>query len=163
MNTTIPFLSTLSQMGWDVRLREAQRSLPEAVRVRYPWLPVDITTIQESADVIVAPDARAWFLTSADFAGESDSAFAWNQWELDSLAAALNPNQQRRVLSFWDRHYPILLSVKSGYAYLAISQDDLSIVQGEEPEYEEASKVANSLAELMRMIVSNDQSLSRWL
>jgi hypothetical protein len=53
--------------------------------------------------------------------------------------------------------------VKSGYAYLAIAQDTLQIVQGEEPEYEDATVVAPSFGELLRMFALADSKLSRWV
>jgi hypothetical protein len=163
MTAVTAFLTTLTTRGWDIRRSSTQRPISEAVMTRYPWLPTDVVTLQESSDAVVTPDAKAWFLTSVDLAGESDSAFAWNKWELDSLAAAVNPHQQRSIRDYWDKHYPIVMSVKSGYAYFALRRDDMTIVQGEEPEYEEANVIAHAFAGLMSMITSDSPILNRWI
>ena len=102
--------------------------------------------------------------TARDFSGESGLAFAWNEWERQSIEAAEGDEElERRVVAFWDSHLPILLSVKSGYAYFAIEQSSLRIVRGEEPEYEEATPLAPSFTALLQLIKGRDRRLSLWI
>ena len=112
---------------------------------------------------VVSPDQDAWFVVGADLLGASDPAFAWNQWEQDSLSAAEGaPEWQGSIRDFWDMHLPVLLHVKSGYADLAI-RNDLTIVAGEEPEFEETVAIADNFATLLEMVATSHESLARYL
>ncbi|HEY1550146.1 MAG TPA: hypothetical protein VGG28_20100 [Kofleriaceae bacterium] len=155
-------LEALRACGWRVSLGPRE-SLPPEISSRYPWLPDEYREVAEHARVLCNAGETAWVLTAGEFAGTSESAYAWNESEQQSLDAADDENQRAAVQSFWNRHLPILFSVKSGYAYLAIAQDTLQIVQGEEPEYEDATVVAPSFGELLRMFALADSKLSRWV
>lgn len=151
-------------MGWHVELFQQRRQLPLPIVERYPWLPPDYLELIEEAKLISSPDEKAWFLTVADFSGESDSAFAWNEWERQSLEAADGDEAwKRRIVAYWNSHCPILMSVKSGYAYFAIEQSSMRVVAGEAPEYEECSVLASSVRELVHLITTADSRLERWL
>jgi hypothetical protein len=154
-------LEKLSAKGWDVRLSAHPRAFPEDVKSRYYWIPAIVQEFFEGTEAVVAPDQKSWFLTSAQLYGVSGWAFSWNQWELDSLEAAGNDLRwQEEIRRFWDRHFPVFMSVKSGYAYFAIRQEDLAIVWGEEPEYEETTHLADSFATMLAIIESGDPRLS---
>jgi hypothetical protein len=158
-------LEELRRRNWKVRLRKKPTPLPDDITARYPWIPSHIREFMEETDAVESPDDKSWFLTSADFSGESQAAFSWNQWELDSLDAAEDDSElQAEIRSFWAEHFPILMSVKSGYAYFAIRRQDLAIVQGEEPEYEESvDDVTDSFSEFMQMVALGDPRLERWI
>jgi hypothetical protein len=159
-------LDALARRGWNVRPRPTPKPLPEEISARYPWMPADVLEFMEETEAVDSPDDKAWFLTSIHFSGESGAAYAWNEWERDSLAAAAEDDDeewQRRIIRHWDQHFSVMFSVKSGYAYFAIRQHDLAIVGGEEPEYEESSKVADSFAQFLQMIRSVDPGLGRWV
>ncbi|MDQ3281373.1 MAG: hypothetical protein M3Q69_08170 [Acidobacteriota bacterium] len=106
----------------------------------------------------VAADERVWFLSSADFEEQSDAAFAWNEFEVASLAATeVDDAWKRQITSFWARHLPIATSVRSGYAFLAIELRGSStgpVVIGREPEYESVSPVCDSFSELLRLFAA---------
>jgi hypothetical protein len=154
----------LASMSWDVRLHTDRMPCPENVLLRYDWLPKDIVAFLEETKAAVSPDNKSWFNTSTDLSGQSGVAFLWNQWEFDSLAAADNyPKLQLTIRAFWDQHFPIMISVKNGYAYFAIQRDDLAIVCGEEPEYEEASTIAASFADFLNDLSSANPRISRWV
>lgn len=158
-------LDELAKDGWDVRLLSRKKPCPKDVVLRYAWLPKDVRSLLEEAEAIDSPDDKAWFNTSTSLAGESGAAFLWNQWELDSLAAAVDtfPKLQPGIREFWDQHFPVMMSVKSGYAYFAIQKTDLAIVQGEELEYEEVTQVTKSFSEFLAMLRTGDSRLSRWI
>ncbi len=87
-------------------------------------------------------DEKLWLLTVQDFCGETNSMFAWNEWELQSIEAAEDDDDWiKQIRSFWDRHLPLAHSVEDGYAYFALKPDH-SIVFGREPEFEETEPVA---------------------
>lgn len=154
----------LERKGWTVKPSGSPRKIPRSVVERYRWLPGDALEFAETLEQAVSPDETAWLLTSADFAGTSSAAFAWNEWERQSLDAAGSDEDWRREIShFWDEHFPIMMSVKAGYAYFAIQMQALSVVVGEAPEFEEVSRVAASLAEFVDVLESNGRSLDRWI
>jgi hypothetical protein len=85
--------------------------------------------------MVCSPDEKAWLLTEADFAGTSGSAYAWNEWEQQSLEAAGSDEAWKAtIVSFWDDHLSILFSTRSGYAFFALEKDGLGVVYGEKPE-----------------------------
>ncbi len=157
-------LDQLRKLGWRVETSPARRSLPSAITERYPWMPDDYRSLVEEMAMICSPDDQSWFLTEADFAGTSESAYAWNEWEQQSLeAAGLDMAWKAAIGKFWDDHLSILFSTKSGYAFFALEKDGLGVVYGEEPEYEETTPIAESLTEFVRMIVAKDPRLARFL
>jgi hypothetical protein len=157
------YVSALERAGWTVKLLPARRSLPSDLLARYPQLPADVRAFVESLSEAYSSDEQSWILTASDFHGDSSSAYAWNEWERQSLSAAEGDGQwMARITEFWDRHFPFLMSVKSGYAYFAIERESLAVVVGEEPEYEETQQLAPSLAEVLELIGVRDPRVTRW-
>lgn len=157
-------LDDLQRRGWGVHFGAVPRPIPEGVELRYGWLPRDIRSLVEEVEYAVSPDEKAWLNTAADLSADNDSAFQWNQWEIDSLAAAGSDSRLRRTIrTFWDRHFPVMISLKSGYAYFAIHEQSSMMVRGEEPEYEYTSVVAESFTGFLELIRSNDPRLARWI
>ena len=157
-------LEKLRSLGWQVELLDRPQGLPEEVSGRYPWIPADYAQVIARAKTIVSPDETAWLLTAHDFSGTGARAYAWNEWERQSLEAAGDDSAwQDEIRTFWNRHFPVLTSVKSGYAYLAIDSATARVVSGEEPEYEETEVVAGSMKELLGLITGADPRLRRWI
>lgn len=153
----------LSDLGWILQILQEPAKLPLASAERFSWLPIEVITFLTRFESVVAPSQKAWLITCSELSGESDSAFTWNQWEVDSLSAASDdPDWQTSIRSFWDEHFPVLLSVKSGYAYAAIRRD-LTIVAGEEPEFEEAVKIADDFLHFLRLLTDRGSDLYRWI
>src|SRR5437868_4112791 len=142
-------LKDLAQIDWRIERLPAPKALPDEITVRYPWLPETYRKLIEEAKSVVSPSDKAWLLTVCDYSNTSDGAYAWNEWERQSLDAAADDEQwQRRIREFWDAHLPIVMSVKSGYSYFAIEYPSLKIVAGNEPEYEETIEIAGSIIEM---------------
>ncbi len=159
-------LRTLRAARWRIeRIADGRRhSLPPEIVRRYPWMPPEFREFVEQTNAVVSADEKAWLLTAVDFAGESDAAFAWNEWERQSLDGTDgDATLAEHIRLFWDEHLPILTSVKSGYAYFAIERTTLRVVCGEEPEYEQPSPLATSFAELLRLLAVRDAKLDRWI
>lgn len=153
----------LVRAGWKVELA-ARVPLSAEILGRYPWLPRAVREVAESTAMAANTDETAWLLTSADYAGKTSSAYAWNEWEAQSLEAATGDETwMRSIVAFWDAHFPFLLSVKSGYAYFAVEQASLAVVVGEGPEFEETTRVASSVPEFLVEAGANAERLRRWL
>jgi hypothetical protein len=144
-------MDTLARSGWEARLRRApRRRLPRAL-ARFGSLPAPYRAFLLQAERCVDPEQRAWLLTCADFEGRSGSAFTWDAWERLSLSAARGDAPERKAIrAFWDRHLPVALSVRSGYAYLALRLTDGAVVLGCEPEFEESpERVCPTFSDLL--------------
>ena len=154
----------LQRTGWSVRMCPGPAALPANVASRFDWIPSELREFIEAAGTVVSPDERSWFVTSGVLSGTGGLAFAWNEWELLSLAAAEGDEEWRQqIRDFWDRHFPLIMSVKSGYAFFAVRAQDRSIVCGEEPEFEETTVVAASVSDFLTVLRFGDMRLSRWV
>ena len=117
---------------------------------RYPNVAPVYLQFLQSFSRLQTEDGTRWFNSVQDFNGESaesaESAFAWNEFELQSLQAFdCDEAGQQQVRSFWDAHLPILLSVQGHYSYVALgvaTHNWGQVFAGEEPEYEEAQCIA---------------------
>jgi hypothetical protein len=151
-------LAALRALNWTVQLAAERVPLPAAIDARYGAIPQAVRAFLEQLEVCTGGDERAWFLGSADYAGQGDSAFAWDEWERISAdeADAMSAAQSR---AFWDAHLPILQSVDGDYAYLAVCVDSASadyghVVRGDGPAFEDASVVCRSFDELLSLIAA---------
>jgi len=121
----------LEHSGWSVRKKATPLTLDAKLSSRYPSLPADYVELLASVESCPSPDDKAWFLCEQEYNGKTDSAYAWNEFEKQSLDGADDDEEWRKeIVRFWDAHFPMLLSVKSGYAYLAIRMSDGAIVCG---------------------------------
>ena len=158
------FLTNLRSKGWEIKLQACPSTCPESVRQRYNWVPEKVWNFIEETASVVSPDVTAYFNASDEFSGESNAAYAWDQWELSSLYAAGNDDQwKREITTFWDKHFPIVMSVKDCYAFFAIRKGDLRIVLGEEPVYEDTVEIATTIEDFLERITNCDSSLARWI
>jgi hypothetical protein len=149
-------IDTLSTLGWVVRKATDQRPLPAVIDSRYPAIPSSLRSFLEHIDECTRGDEGVWFLTSADYAGASGSAFAWNEWEQVESDGA-DAGTAAEIRAFWDAHLPILHSVGGDYSFVAVCVDRASanygcVVQGYAPEFRETSTLCRSFDELLEQI-----------
>jgi hypothetical protein len=157
-------LFRLKRVGWTVRLQACQQVVPIIIEVRYAWIPSELKQFVVELEAAVSPNEKAWLLGLPDFVGSKSTAFKWNEWERMSLGAAEgDPRLRCAIQQFWDLHFPVANSVKSGYAYFAVRKTDLCVVRGEELEFEKPNPVAPSFLELLYMLSDPDAKLSRWV
>ncbi|WP_436700364.1 hypothetical protein [Nocardioides sp. BYT-33-1] len=97
-------------------------------------------------------DADAWFVTGDATSPGPAGGFAPDEFERISLDAAASDDERAEVREFWRRHRVVAMSVRGEYAYLAVREDDGAVVHGAEPEFEETTVVAASLAELRAQV-----------
>lgn len=150
-------LRSLGTAGWKINVRQhpALNLNPDFLR-RYPAIPGDYVEFLSNVVSCTNRDETVWFLCEDDLNRTRNSVFGWDEFEVQSLEAAGADEQWRsRIKEFWDRHLPILLSVKSDYEFLCIvlSEPDYgAIAYGYEPEYEEVEKICDSFSELTRLL-----------
>lgn len=149
------FLNYLSASGWIV-----QRAATAADAPGLDTRPEHLSFLRRFS-LLCGADETTWFLSAGDYAGTTDSAFAWNEFERLSLDAALDAEDRARIASFWARHLPILLSVAGDYAFLAIDRATGAVVHGVEPEFEATTPVASSLEALFEAIMEG-RILQEW-
>jgi hypothetical protein len=157
-------LNQLRDGGWRVNLCALPRELPWDIKNRFAWIPEEIEEFASELETAVSSDATIWLLGAADFYGSSQSAYRWNDWEQMSLDAAEgNATLTTSIRFFWNNHFPIAISVKSGYAYFAVRKADFGVVCGEEPEFDETSPIASSFSEFINLLAKRDPKLARWM
>ncbi|MCA1008646.1 hypothetical protein LCL87_23315 [Rhodococcus hoagii] len=140
-------IARLRSAGWTFEPGRPHVWTPAALES----VPADQVAWAASFSRLSSPDEATWFLALGDYADSPDDAFAWNEFETMSREAAMSPEDEAAVDGFWNRHCPILLSVRDGCSYLAI-RDDGAIVHGAEPEFETTAEVAPDIAALLRTI-----------
>ena len=152
------FINCMKNRGWTVEMNEEQRfCLPEPMKSRYTDYPKSWVEFVSTVKSMIREDERAWFLCTEDYDVQGDKAWQWNEWELLSLEAAGNDASWKdEIGKFWDGHLPVFLSLKSGYAYYAVSIEEGSIVYGSEPEFEECQTVADSFEDFMKKVISGE-------
>jgi len=142
-------IERLREAGWTCEPpTSAEGDVPSALRT------ASETAIRwvSSFSLLSSSDETVWFLSRDDYSSTGAvSTFAWNEWEQLSIQAATTDDEALAVSRFWERHLPILLSVRNGYEYLAV-RDDGAVVHGTEPEFEEAVVVFPHFEDLLRYI-----------
>lgn len=153
-------IDSLQKNNWNISLRENSSLIDIQASIKHltnepSKIHIDFLSRFE---LFENPSEKFWFLMLEDYEGTSDSGFSWNEFQIQSLDAALDKSDIEKVNIFWETHFPIAMSVKSGYAYLAIkvhSTDAGVIVCGSEPEYEEAMIISPSLASLFEILTDH--------
>ncbi|OYD61061.1 hypothetical protein [Rhodococcus sp. OK302] len=130
---------------------------------RYEAITPDFLTWWTSFARLSSADETVWFLSASDYVGADGDVFAWNEFELISLDAAETAEEASAVVRFWDRHLPILLSVRNGYSFLALVTAGAgagSVVHGEEPEFEESVPFTASFGHLLETLAGHRAPLN---
>ena len=150
----------LARIGWTVEFGDSR--LPSEILARYGWVPAEVRCFVEMVQRASSRDQKAWLLGASDFSESTASAFLWNEWEAMSLAAAVTEGDARTVRHHWDQHFPVAVSVKSGYASFSLAKNGFGLVVGEEPEFEESRAISGSLAQFVEMIADRADGFDRW-
>lgn len=154
-------LNFMKNHGWRIEVtKENTRNLPDEIQRRYPNISPQWHDFIRGLDVLMNQEETTWLLCFKDFYGQGDYAFQWNEWEKMSLDSADDDVEwQEEIRRFWNLHFPVVMSVKDGYAYYAISMDDGAIVYGYDPEFEECETVAASFEDFLEKIVDGSIKL----
>ncbi|WP_145407664.1 SMI1/KNR4 family protein [Paenibacillus xylanexedens] len=145
--------------GWVIRTKSSHElNLDVHVSTRYNNIPDEYLDFLRVVKQCVSPSEQTWFLCENEYNHSTDTAFRWNEFELLSLEAAAGDDQwTSEIKTWWDHYLPIVISVHGGYSFYAIDliNEIGTIVRGEEPEFEEVTKVAEHLDEFLQLIMSN--------
>jgi len=152
------FISWAKDNGWDITLKsESGLELGDSIISRYKEIPPNYVEFLKRVKQCIAPNEKTWFICEDEYNNNSNIAFKWNEFELLSLEAAENDKEWKtEIVSWWDKHLPIVMSVDEGYSFYAIDLNDNigSIVQGFEPEFEEVEKIANNIEDFLELIIT---------
>ena len=152
------FIKWLKNSNWEFELKEDNSfTLPEDVSNRYKEIPIAYSEFLKIFRKCVSSDEKTWFLCEDDYKNTA-SAFKWNEFEIIGLEAAREDSDnvwEKEIKEWWDCHFPIIISVKNGYAFCAIDMgiNKGEVVYGIEPEFEKTEKIADNLQEFFRLIV----------
>jgi hypothetical protein len=150
-------IKSLENNGWKVKTTDAPFHFPGVITARYPNFPSVVGDVLSGINECTSADEKAWLLCLPDYQGNSRSAFLWNEFEVQSLEAAKGDREwEDEIVTFWNSHFPIYISVRDGYEYAAISLAPHSyglIVTGREPEYEQTTSIAVNFTEFIKQIV----------
>lgn len=147
------FLEYMRTQGWKPKIRP-NPPFPKWITDRYHNLPDLWCQFTATVSELFSGDETTWFLCAEDYDTRLDHVWHWNEWEQLSLQSAEGDEVWTgEIKAFWDQHLPIVMSVRDGYAYYAISMEDGSVVYGAEPEFEECKQVAGSFEEFLKRIM----------
>lgn len=152
------FINWAEKNGWEIQRRQnVEVNLPDNVTTRYHKVPDGFLEFLKRVNVCITPDEKSWLICMNEYCGTSDLAFSWDEIEKMSLVEG-DDDYNEPIIEFWNKHIPIALSVRNGYAYYAldIGNDFGSVVYSYEPEFEETEKVASSFYEFLDMIMTNN-------
>jgi hypothetical protein len=142
--------------GWRVKLRETSKSLdlPADLRARFASAPPEYLPFLQAVAEAHDASESVWFWCEADLRRDDPSGFRWNDVETMSLEGVTDDVERRAIVSFWDRHFPIMMAVHRDYDFLALSlsgSDAGSIVHGFAPEWE-PERVAASFDDWLALL-----------
>lgn len=140
--------------GWNIFPAKDSNDFPDFITERYT-IPENWAQFIRPLEVCENNDATVWFVTPWDFR-RHENGFRWNEFELMSLEWC---DGDSAVTEFWDRHIPVVQSVKDGYSYYAINTENGKVVYGCEPEFEEAETVADSFEDFIAKIIAGEIKL----
>jgi hypothetical protein len=153
------FINWIKNNGWKITLENNDiKNLPRNVFERYN-IPVEYKQFLGNVKNCVNADENVWFLCIEDYLPKSEDSFRWNEFELISLEAADDIELTNKIKNYWNKHFPIIMSVEGDYEYYAINVENKKIVYGYEPEFEESKTVANNFYELLEKIINKEIQL----
>ena len=146
----------LTTAGFNVVHALSKNEISKSLLERYANLPSDYLQFLKNFESISNSTNTTWFNLNSDFNGETGSEFKWNEFELLSLEWSEDDKEElMNIKEFWKFHIPIVLSVNDGYQFFAICLEDEKygeIVHGQEPVFEDVSKICNSFIELIDLL-----------
>ncbi len=94
-------------------------------------------------------DESRWFVSIEEFAGVSDGAFSWDEFEKMSIDAAMTDADGEDVRKFWAEHLPIFMAVDGDYQFVGLGRSSGAVVHGVEPEFESVTRLAGTFDEFL--------------
>lgn len=144
------FIKWAEENGWDVVEVEEKADLPDHIKERY-IIPETWYDFIAKFRLCQNRDFTKWFLTPLDYKNDRNEGFRWNEYEMQSLEWC---DGDAQIIAFWNTHLPIFRSVEGEYSYYAIDTANGNVVYGCEPEYEDATIVADDFNAFIGQIIS---------
>ena len=145
------FIIWAKNNNWNIILNSEETELPDNIRTRY-HIPKQWYEFISNMQVCENDNATKWFLSPRDYL-PNEEGFQWNEFELQSLEYGSNTTD---IVTYWNKHLPVLMSVDGEYSYYAINTENGNVVNGYEPEYEASTVVADSFEMFIRKIISGE-------
>ena len=145
------FMEWAKKNDWNVISACEKADLPDTIKSRYD-IPSQWYSFISSIKVCENRSQTKWFLTPKDYYAQ-DGGFQWNEFELQSLEYA---DDESDIISYWDKHLPIFLSVDGEYYYYAVNTENGNVVRGDEPEYEDRSVVADDFNGFISKVICGE-------
>ena len=145
------FIKWAKTNGWNIILNQEKTDLPDVIETRYD-IPVQWNSFICKLQVCENQSATKWFLTPNDYLPH-DNGFQWNEFEIQSLECTDNDSS---IISYWDKHLPIIMCVDGDYSYYAINTENGNVVYGYEPEYEVSTVIAEDFNIFICKIISGE-------
>lgn len=161
--TLVEIVNKLRKEEWNILEYEipVKLQLNYQFKERYKIIPRDYLYFLSHIKSAVNKDEQSWFLCQNEYNDTSEDSFLWNQLEIMSLDTARDDDDiewVNEIKLFWDCHLPIMLSIRSGYSYVAIGtcEENLGkIFYGVEPEFEETTLIANSFIDFLNKLTTS--------
>lgn len=148
------FIEWAKKNNWNIILNSEKTDLPDSIKSRYN-IPEQWYSFICKLQVCEDQSATKWFLTPDDYLPREEG-FQWNEFEIQSLECSDNKSS---IISYWDKHLPIILSVDGEYSYYAINTENGNVVNGYEPEYEDSTVAAEDFNSFISKIISGEIAL----
>lgn len=154
------FINWAKNNNW-VLIEKSEHSfnISDEVKLKYKSIPNEYVEFLKIVKRLIAPSEKTWFLCEDEYNNNSDTPFKWNEFELLSLeAAGEDDNWKEDISLWWEKFFPIILSVDEEYSFYAIDLRNSNgvIVKGSEPEFEEVEEVADNIEHFFELIMSNN-------
>ncbi len=126
---------------------------------RYVKVPISFMNYLKFFRIAESSDSKSWFILYDDFMSNQESGLRWNEFEIISFDSAEGDEEWiSEIRDFWDRYLPFVISVRNGYEYWAIDTHSVegTIVNGCEPEFENATEVAESFEDFFDGLIQGN-------
>lgn len=148
------FVAWLENNNWNIITNSDTMDLPDTIQKRYQ-IPKQWYDFISNLQMCENSSSTKWFLTAKDYLPQ-EQGFQWNEFEMQSLEYCDDEND---IISYWDKHLPIFLSVDGEYSYYAINIENGNVVAGYEPEYEDSTVIAEDFNSFIEKIITNQIAL----
>ena len=151
------FYDWASKKGWRIEEQSDIIPLPSIINNRYSNIPLSWKDFISRLTLCCNQSETVWFLTPNDFLQKPEEQFQWNELELQSIESADEDQEIKEyVISYWDKHMPIIMSVDGEYSYYAINMENGNVVYGYEPEYEESTIAAANFNSFIEKVMAEE-------
>ena len=145
------FIEWTQSNGWNYELSDEEQVLSEEVIARYKNIPEQWLRFISKFTYIANSEENLWFLTCNNY---TDFCYDFENMSLD--AASGDEEWTEDIKNFWDKTFPIVMSVGGDYYYYGINIETGKIVSAYEPEFEETVDVTDSFEIFIRKVISGE-------